>query len=327
MVAARANFTHDLWLTPMSGAKALTPSVPITVGALAANPSVASTGRIAYATLAAQVGLWKLPLDVSTGRVTGEMQRLWRENVRAGYAYVSANGKKLAYASNRSGDPDIWVRDLESGAERQLTSSKFDEVRGVLSPDGKLVAIWRPKARIYTIPSDGGEEKLVCEECGLVNAWSADGKKLLFQDVASGRRFASLDLATGRQQDLPGFAMSPDGRWVAGARSRNARRELFVAPVTDGGSTKPVRIAEGAAGPVGLYWSPDGNVLYYFLEDTLWARKLDATKAPVGEPIVVKRFSGRDRPTFSANCVTKDGIYFTMQEMRANVWIAEPESR
>jgi len=83
--------------------------------------------------------------------------------------------------SNRNGDSDIWVRDLETGQDRQLTFSREDEFRALISPDGSRVLYARQASDLYTIPFEGGEETLVCEKCGVVSNWSPDGKKVLYQ--------------------------------------------------------------------------------------------------------------------------------------------------
>lgn len=41
----------------------------------------------------------------------------------------------------------------------------------------------------------------------------------------------------------------------------------------------------------------------------------------------MKRFDGRNRPLSSANGISKDALYFLMEETTANVWLAEPMKR
>ena len=328
VIAAGSRDMHELWLCPLSGGQSSSPAVQITLGALAAHPSVAGTGRIAYSRISAKAGLWMLPLDASTGRVTGEMRRVWSGSARAAYAHLSADGKKMTYVSNRNGDSDIWVRDLETGHDRQLTFSREDEFRALISPDGSRVLYARHASDLYTIPFAGGEETLVCEKCGVVSNWSPDGKKVLYQ-YGVPRRFATAEVATGKKEEVPywlGLHISPDGLWDVGVFPGEGRRGYYLYPFQGRGKPEtriPITEAFGSLG--GAFWSPDGNMIYYQLDNTLWARQLHPkTKRPLGEPILVKHFAEADRPTFSVRCVTKDAIYFTLQEMRANLWIADP---
>lgn len=331
VIAAGARDMHDLWLCPLSGGKSSGPAVQVTLGALAAHPSVARTGRIAYSRISARAVLWMLPLEASTGRVAGEMRRVWSGSARAAYANVSADGKRMAYVSNRNGDSDIWVRDLETGQDRQLTFSREDEFRALISPDGSRVLYARQASDLYTIPFEGGEETLVCEKCGVVSNWSPDGKKVLYQ-YGVPRRFATAEVSTRKKEEVPywlGLNISPDGRWDVGAFLGEERRGYYLFPFESKGKRETrMLLAETTGFMPGAFWPPEGDVIYYQIDNTLWARQLHPrTRKPLGEPFVVKQFSESDRPTFSVRCVTKDAVYFTLQEMRANLWIADPIER
>jgi Tol biopolymer transport system component/DNA-binding winged helix-turn-helix (wHTH) protein len=331
VVAAGVHDMHDLWYSPLSVGKASSPATRVTQGASAAHPSLAATGRIAYSRLAVTSGLWMMPLESSTGRVTGDMRRLWPDNARAAYPHLSADGRKLVYVSNRRGFPDIWLRDLETGQDRQLTFSRGDEFRGLVSPDGSKVVYAREAYNLYTIPVNGGEETLVCEECGVVKNWSLDGKQVIYQ-YGNGLRFGAVEIATRKKRELQrptGSRLSPDGRWDADMDVSDGVREFYIQAL--GAAAGPrIRIAlhKGFATVDGPFWSPDGNMIYYVINGALMARRLEPrTKQPIGEPILVKQFAEADKPTFSVNCVAKDAIYFSMEEMRANIWLADPAAR
>lgn len=102
VIVGSSGDSFDLWLSPFSGSTAPARATRITLGAGAAHPSVAAaTGRIAFSRLSINPGLWVLPLEPSSGRVTGELGPAWRDNVTVRYPYVSGDGKKLVYVSPR----------------------------------------------------------------------------------------------------------------------------------------------------------------------------------------------------------------------------------
>jgi hypothetical protein len=48
------------------------------------------------------------------------------------------------------------------------------------------------------------------------------------------------------------------------------------------------------------------------------------TKKPSGGVFLVHQFDGkRYQPQFSANGLTKDTLYFALEETTANIWLAE----
>jgi Tol biopolymer transport system component len=331
VAVAQDSDNQDLWWVPLEGG----PPVRITAGAGAAHPSVAGTGRIAFARRAVKSGLWRLPVDANTGRTTGELQRMGRQIASMNYPNLSRDGKMLVYVSNRSGSPDVWVRNLETGEDRQLTSNKADEFRASISPDGQHVA-YTVNRDVVTLPVNGGVEKVICRACAPnVMMWSPDGKKLL---VYWGRpiRHGTIDLATGKQEELVvhptgnihNGRYSPDGKWIMFTLVEEAARVIYVTSVENGKKPEAWIRLSGESVARSSFWSPDGNLVYIHQLGVLMARRLDAaSKTPVGEAFVVQRLGPAFSPLFSANGMSTDSLYFLALETSSNIWIADPMGR
>lgn len=306
------------------------------MGAEASHPSIAATGRIAFARLSVNTGLWMLPLDRATGRATGEPQRVGRESASRNYPNLSADGKKLVYVSNRGGNQDVWIRNLESGEDRQLTASASDEFRASISPDGKMVA-YTVNRDVVTIPAAGGVEKVVCRGCSpTVVMWSPDGSKLLGY-WGTPIRHGTIDVATGRKEDLivhptgdvHNGRFSPDGRWLTLTLVTEGNRSVYITSIGNGAKPENWIRIQGEGMPQSSFWSADGNLLYIHMPGGLWAVKLDAvTKMPVGERFLVRQLGGPSFvPLFSPNGNSAQELYFMALETSANIWIADPVSR
>lgn len=85
-------------------------------------------------------------------------QPLTEERIAASDPVWSERGEALFYLSERSGDFNIWRRDLASGKEQQLTHYKSHPVRGLsASRHGDLVWSWQ--GEIYRLDASSSEPR------------------------------------------------------------------------------------------------------------------------------------------------------------------------
>lgn len=198
--------------------------------------------------------IWLLPMG-------GTPQRLVADPSFKCDPAWSPDGKAIVYASDRGGTLDLWVRDLASGSDRQLTNLK---TQAAVSP-----------------------------------AWSPDGSQVAFLDQNGSLH--TVDLASGRVQRRydalwePGRpSWSPDGRFVAMAafrpttpRYREGYSEILIIDLVSGrGRYHAVGVGKSIStrGDDGPLWSPDGKHLAYVMGSTLWVMPVTASGSPAGEP-------------------------------------------
>src|SRR5215831_6186342 len=176
--------------------------------------------------------VWWRPWEAKSSG-TAQMTRITFDAGLATDPALSADGKLLAYASDRATGEnlDIWVHHLGGGDPVRLTNWDSDEMEPDFSPDGSRI-VFRSSRRgggLHVVPVLGGEEPV------------------------------SLGLNGFR----PRF--SPDGKWIAywvGAEGAMAgpvtNRQAFVI-AANGGS--PIRIAPDLHNAYDPVWSPDSKRL------------------------------------------------------------------
>jgi TolB protein len=96
----------------------------------------------------------------------------------------SPDGRRLAFASSRDGDFEIYVADADGGNPRRLTHSPRLDIRPTWSPDGRRLAFTSMRDgnyEVYVIGSDGSGLRRITNhpERDDFPQWHPDGRRLL----------------------------------------------------------------------------------------------------------------------------------------------------
>ena len=150
----------------------------------------------------------------------------------------SPDGRGLFFISNRSGSRDVFrvaiARDGQAGVPEQITSGL--NAHGIdLSRDGKTLAysVFNPYAHVWSVPIPASGT------ASLANA---------------------TQITTGDETD-EGFALSPDGRWLAYDSDRSGNGDVWKIPSVGGG--EPVQLTTDPHGDFVQDWSSDGKEIAF----------------------------------------------------------------
>jgi Tol biopolymer transport system component/predicted Ser/Thr protein kinase len=362
--SARLGDTTDLWSLRVSPANGKVTGVPrrLTVGTgLHRYPSFAAAlsgrngrglGVIALANLNYNSNVWSLPLDADQGVVRGVMTRLTPDAASETLVSASRDGERAVFASTRSGGQHIWMKDLRSGTETQLTAGDAARSFPRISADGRHVAYaiqeggkWSTYAVSLDNRGRNGAEQRLCEGCGIPTSWSLDASRLLY-DALPGARIGLLDLTAGSlgnvlshpKCDLWQGEFSPDDRWVAFLANCGSTSRIYVVPAETLKSSPPPQTWIATSGDEAVddkpRWSPDGNLLYFTSERDgfrcLWAQRLDPrTKHPSGAPAAVQHFHSSRLSLMNVDLglfeisIARGRLLLNAAEVTGNIWAAD----
>jgi serine/threonine protein kinase len=260
---------------------------------------------------------------------------------------ISADGRLLAYASDRSGERnlDIWIQQIPEGSPARLTRSGGDNVEPSFSADGSTIAFQSSRlgGGIFLVPTLGGEERLVAAK-GFAPRFSPDGKWIAYGVTTTGGSGIFVAPATGGPairiaQDFyiaRSHVWSPDGHHLLfwGQRQRNVPAEnnvdWYVAPVTGG---QPLRTAARSALlengfeafqqlPAPEAWVGDGSrvIFHGHVGDSwnMWQVAISPQTWEVRGPAERATFGTTDE---AAGSVTADGrMVFISRTLGADIW-------
>ena len=246
----------------------------VPVGHDVSSPVVSSSGkRLAYVQSRINGNIWRVDLDGAKVHA-----RILVTSTREQYdPFISPDGRRVVFSSNRSGTNEIWVCDSDGGNAQQMTSLGAG-MTGTprWSSDGNQIAFDSRaggEANVYVMDANGGVPRKL--ETGTrmnsLPSWSHDGRWIYF---ASGLTHPSLTVwrvaATGgRAVQLTKTASSmpiesPDGQYVYFVRFTEGKFRLWhMRP--DGGGESMVD-AMPALRSDGFEWWPSESGIYFYLD-------------------------------------------------------------
>jgi Tol biopolymer transport system component len=227
---------------------------------------------VAGAAIAALLS-WRLRHRTAAAGVPriGELARLTEPVGRADWPNWSPDGSLLTYASDRSGDFEIYVRRSGGDEDINVTKDPGQDIEPAFSPDGNSIAFISTRSSrtglikigsgavsrsnrtyggdLWLVPSLGGAARRLAPDANYP-AWRPDGQRILYVSGPESHR-AILEVSTAGGTPRPilpshdstweiqWLGCSPDGRWVT---FEDQIGGIFLMPVSGG---KPTKIASG----------------------------------------------------------------------------------
>ena len=257
-----------LWRIPVGASRSRAEPQQIRgIGQRAIVPVIARQGALlAYLEHFQDTNLWRVATD---GRESP--QPLIASTREENLPDYSADGARITFSSNRSGNWETWAADADGSNARQVTSfAAAPAWTSRWSPDGRLLAFHHAvggNSDIYTITPEGSSLRRLTSEPSSEEtpSWSRNGHSVYASSNRSGMfeiwKFAIAQTAPPLQL-THGGGMNPresaDGHRVYYVRRMDSALEIWSIAVNGGAETRVLGPIRSRAG-----WAPDQNGMYF----------------------------------------------------------------
>ena len=307
-------------------------ATPVTGGLNLRRFSLARDGaKIAYSKGRAVGNLWRVPIREDRPATWSDAEQLTFDEAEIEGIDISPDGKRVLFDSDREGDMDLWILELEPSSLVQVTTDPSDDFVGAWSPDGQSIVFFSHRSGnrdIWLQRLNGGPAQRLTFDAteDYYPAWSPDGASLVYNVYGLSSwefRWMNADGSSQRSLSTGGLQFPTFPEW-----SRQGNGLVFV----DWGEShslwyqeqldvEPRRLTE----KTGEYatWSIDGSEVYFIATGDragdIWAVSLDdGSEQPMAD------LSGRIGQLFR-NTLATDGnyLYFVWQENLGDIWVMD----
>jgi imidazolonepropionase-like amidohydrolase/WD40 repeat protein len=205
--------------------------------------------------------------DIYVMTIGGKPENLTKDKYLDTDPAWSPDGNQLVYSSDKGGKLlELWIRDLKTGRDRQITTLTTQPMGATWSPDGRRIAffdvdgMWRAASLSIVDVDSGKVSKVHASLFGPgIPTWSPDGSRIALAMVSP----YSKSFREGTNQILTVSATAGgDDQWFAPVPNLSID-------------------SRGGCGPV---WSPDGRKMAAIYEGQLAVWPVSRSGEPLGPP-------------------------------------------
>lgn len=262
------------------------------------------------------------------------------------YPTWSPDGNQIAYSGEVGGIRKIFMKDLASGQDKQLSNGDFDDIQAAWSPDGATMLFVRAEkpneklqpgdvfgtfegGDIWSLDLRSGQQTKIIDNA-FNPAFSPDGKSIAYDASRAGpRRIWTSDASGHNPQQISTDTSEETShvrpRWSADGKRvvfQNIERTKFNIRTVDLDDRKMTWITNDLNNNLNPVWSIKNDRIYFSSDRgggyNVWSMGVSSSGEPSGQPRQVTTGAGQDVEL----ALTPDGkrMGFSVLRQNADLW-------
>ena len=298
-------------------------------GEQATTIAISKTGRLVYSAQFRDTNLWRVDLSESqSGPIERPIVSSTFDDHNPDY---SPDGKRLTFASTRSGVEEIWVSDADGSNPKQVTFTGGPLCSNPRwSPDGRTILFNSRRegtSDLYLLRPDSGELTHLTTDAAddAEPRWSRDGRWIYFGSNRAGqfdvwklRAAGGEPIRVTRHRGLAATE-SPDRRFLYHSKDGHSPSSIWRVPVDGGEET---RVVDGLSYSLNFVVA-DRGLYFVALGDTPQSTTLDFFEYSTGKRTTLLKIG---RPYWFGAALSPDQrsiLYSTIDSAGMNLMLVD----
>lgn len=345
LFSGRRGTTASLWelAIPRTNLKVEGKPLQLTSGdAREVAPSLADNGTIAFEHLTGALHIWRIGHASNQKVVT--VTKVTQDAAVDISPSISHDGRWLVFLRTVGSPRDIWIKDMQSGAESLFLTSTQDKFSPIIDDLGRTVVFEGLDGGIPTVFTTTRSQptRRLCSGCSNPTGWFAEDRAVFYRE-AMPSKIKMVDLLTGKARvvlEERGYSLSeatwsPENQYLLFTASRSGNKKQVFAVLFPKSAQSPtgewIPITGESEFSDRPQWSSDGKTIFYLSSrdgfSCVWGQNFDSkSRAATSRPFPVMHYHN---PRFSPARVTSrsfnlsvsgDSIYLNVGEINTSVW-------
>jgi eukaryotic-like serine/threonine-protein kinase len=193
---------------------------------------------------------------------------------------------RIVYTRETSGNSDIWIANADGTNQRQLTTDAHQDVRPVVTNDGRYIVFQSNRAgtdHIWRMDIDGSNQKqMTFGQVERIPICSPDAEWVVYMAWESGKATMwKVPVEGGAPQEIIGLgcgfpAFSHDGKLIA----CGSEKRVLIFSFEKGEQVAAVELPADAAQWIGSWTRDDRGIIYAVFSDRIanyWIKPIDGS--------------------------------------------------